>query len=167
MICPLSLQQLCVVGDFSLFMSVFSMCVSLLQPSIGSLWCGLSVRGSWFASPEDWTGGGLACGEVDSDTAGSWLLPQLKVITSPLCPHCTSESPRLTVHRVTDLQFYVHCVMWEQHYSLYSVPSQLISAAAQVWKKSATSLTTTSPLISRLACVTLSAGPLASKLKWS
>lgn len=31
--------------------------------------------------------------------------------TSPLSPLCTSESPRLTVRRVSDFMFYIHCII--------------------------------------------------------
>ena len=136
----LSLQQLDVVGDFSsFFTTVYSMCVcvcvSFVAASHRGVCVAVSVCGGVDLHPLKielgWREGGASHVErwtQCSNTAASLLFPQLKVITSPLCPHCTSESPRLTVHRVTDLMFYVHCVMWEHLYKL-SFLSQLSTAA--------------------------------------
>ena len=93
-------------------------CVSFVAASHRGVCVAVSVCGGVDLHPLKielgWREGGASHVErwtQCSNTAASLLFPQLKVITSPLCPHCTSESPRLTVHRVTDLMFYVHCVM--------------------------------------------------------
>ena len=40
-----------------------------------------------------------------------------KVISSPLCPHCASEKPRLTARCLMDLKFYEHRLKREPYYS--------------------------------------------------
>lgn len=97
--------------------------------------------------------GGFTCGEVEpcSDTAASWLFPQLKVITSPLCPHCTSESPRLTQRPVRQIFCFVYVeATQEPGFSHSTAPQGCEGKKAKREGKSVTS-TAASPLISTLS----------------